>query len=423
MSTGPQPSPEPPNPWLARQPILTKDESVVGYELLFRESASDSQFLSDDADSATSNTIDTLNVLGLDAVCDGRLAFINCTQQMLLKDYFLLLPPDKVVIEIQETVSPDEFVRASCQRLKQKRYKIALDNFVPDDPRLALIPFADFIKVDIRKHSPEQNTALAKKFAGPQCCMLAQKVETRIQMLTAEKDGFTLFQGYFFRRPEHMRARHIPECQVDSLRLLQAVSGKEVDFAAVEELIKHNASLCYRLLRYLNSPLLGLSQPVQSIRHAMSLLGERELVRWIRMATTLVMGQERCSDLVLSSLVRARFCELIASRVEHGNADLFLMGMLSIMDAILQLPMGIVVEGLPLDPDTRAELLGAKIGRDTRLTPLYQLMLAREEGNWEVVAVHANKISLPLSCVNRAYNEAMLWAREVTAERPALNKL
>lgn len=415
MSTGAQLSPESPNPWLARQPILTKDESVVGYELLFRESASDSHFRSSDADSATSNTIDTLNVLGLDAVCDGRLAFINCTRQMLLKDHFLLLPLDKVVIEIQETVSPDELVRASCQRMKQKRYKIALDNFVPDDPRIALIPFTDFIKVDIRRHSPEQNAALAKKFANPQCRMLAQKVETRIQMLTAEKDGFTLFQGYFFRRPEHMRARHIPECQVDSLRLLQAVSGKEVDFAAVEELIKHNASLCYRLLRYLNSPLLGLSQPVQSIRHAMSLLGERELVRWIRMATTLVMGQERCSDLVLSSLVRARFCELVEPKIEHGKADLFLLGMLSMMDAILQLPMGVVIEGLPLDPDAKTELLGAKIGHDTPLTPLYQLMLAREEGNWEDVVGYAKKLNVPLSRVNRAYNEAIVWAREVTA--------
>jgi len=416
MSTGAQLSPETPNPWLARQPVLTKDESVVGYELLFRDSAQASHFHSD-ADSATSNTIDTLNVLGLDAVCDGRLAFINCTQQMLLKDYFLLLPPDKVVIEIQETVSPDELVRASCQRLKQKRYRIALDNFVPSDPRIALVHFADFIKVDIRRHSSEQNTALAATFSTPQCRMLAQKVETRIQMLTAEKDGFTLFQGYFFRRPEHMRARHIPECQVDSLRLLQAVSGKEVDFAAVEELIKHNASLCYRLLRYLNSPLLGLSQPVQSIRHAMSLLGERELVRWIRMATTLVMGQERCSDLVLSSLVRARFCELVEPKLEHSNADLFLMGMLSMMDSILQLPMGVVVEGLPLDPDTKAELLGAKIGRETPLTPLYQLMLSREEGNWEDVVGYAKKLNVPVSRVNRAYNEALLWAREVTARR------
>ena len=402
-----------PNPWLARQPILTKDEKVVGYELLFRENAEASHF-SSDRDGATSSTIDTLNVLGLDAVCDGRLAFINCSHHMLLKDYFLLLPPDHVVIEIQENVPPDELVHAACQRLKQKRYSIALDNFAPNDPREELVRYADFLKVDIRRYKPEENNALCARYAGQPCRLLAQKVESRLQVLTADKDGFTLFQGYFFRHPEHMRARHIPANHAEHLRLLQAVSATHVDLDAVEELIKHDASLCYRLLRYLNSPLLGLTSPVQSIRHGISLLGERELVRWIRMATTLMMGHDKCSDLVLSALVRAQFCETIAPKVEHGRSDLFLMGMLSMMDAILELPMGVVVEGLPLDADTKSQLLEAKIGRETPLTPIYHLMLAREEGDWEEVTVLAKKLNLSLPSVNRAYNDAMAWAREVT---------
>jgi EAL and modified HD-GYP domain-containing signal transduction protein len=216
-----------------------------------------------------------------------------------------------------------------------------------------------------------------------------------------------------------MRARHIPANHAQHLRLLQAVSATNVDFGAVETLIKHDASLCYRLLRYLNSPLLGLTSPVLSIRHGISLLGERELIRWIRMATTLLMGQEKCSDLVLSSLVRAQFCEILAPKVEHGPSDLFLMGMLSMMDAILELPMGVVVEGLPLDPNTKTQLLEAKIGRDTPLTPIYQLMLAREGGDWEEVTVLAKKLNLSLPSVNRAYNDAMCWAREVTSGPPA----
>ncbi len=415
MSTSGHAAADKPNPWLARQPILEKDDKVIGYELLFRETADDSRFNSD-FDSATSSTISTLNVIGLDAICDGRLAFINCTHQMLLKDYFLLLPPDKVVIEIQESVPADDIVRAACQRLKHNRYSIALDNFVPQDPRAPLVEYADFLKVDIRRHQPEQNQALAANYRK-NCRMIAQKVETRVQMLTASKDGFTLFQGYFFRRPEKMRARHLPGIQADYLRLLQAISAPTIDFAQVEDLLKHDASLCYRLLRYLNSPLLGLSSPVQSIRHAMSLLGERELVRWIRMATTLEIGNEKCSDLVLSALVRAHFCELIAPRVQHGKSDLFLMGMLSMMDSILEFPMGVVIEGLPLDPDTKSELLQAKIGRETPLTPIYHLMLAREIGDWEEVTSLAKKLNLSLPCVNRAYNEAMAWAREITAGR------
>jgi EAL and modified HD-GYP domain-containing signal transduction protein len=398
---------------LARQPILTHDEKVFGYELLFRVNHEDKRF-SSDAESATTGMIEALNVIGFDSICDGRLAFINCSQQMLLKEYLLLLPPDKVVVEIQETVAADERVLAACHQLKEKNYGIALDNFMPDDPREALVPVADFIKVDIRKMTPAQNIALTSKYARPECQMLAQKVETREQFMAAEKEGFTLFQGYFFRQPERMRARHIPAAQASYLRLLQEIAAAQVDLNAIEDLIKHDASLCYRMLRYLNSPLLGLSSPVQSIRHAMNILGERELIRWIRMATTLTMGQEKCSDLVLASLVRARFCELTASKVEHIRSDLFLLGMLSLMDSILEIPMGMVTEGLALDPDTKAELLGAKSGADTPLTPIYKLMVAREAGNWEQVTAQAKKLNLSLPFVNRAFNEAMEWARQMT---------
>ena len=182
-----------------------------------------------------------------------------------------------------------------------------------------------------------------------------------------EKNGFTLFQGYFFRHPENLRARRIPANQITYVRLLSAISKAEVDFTEIEDLIKHEPALCYRLLRYLNSPLLGLPSDVLSVRHALNLLGERESVRWIRMATTLVMGQEKSSDLVLASLVRARFCELIAPRIEHGNSDLFLLGMLSLMDAILSVPIGILIEELHLDPAIKAQLLCAKTKTGTKL--------------------------------------------------------
>jgi c-di-GMP-related signal transduction protein len=410
--TGQAPA-EKPTPCLARQPILTKDEKVLGYELLFREAPDERHFHSD-LETATSSIIDTLNVVGFDAVCDGRLAFINCTEQMLLKEFFLLLPPDQVVIELQ-TVPVNQAVAKACMQLRQKGYKIALDNFILDDPREPLAIYADFLKVDIRNHSFAQNAALAAKHATRNRQMLAEKVETRVQLLEASTTGYTLFQGYFFRYPERMRARHIPANQATQLRLLQVISAVEVNLDDVEDLIKHDASLCYRLLRYLNSPLVGMPSPVRSVRHAMALLGERELVRWLRMATTLAMGQDKCSDLVLSSLVRARFCELISPKIEHGKSDLFLIGMVSLMDAILEIPMGVVVEGLAFDATTKDALLGAKKGSETPLTPLYRLMLAREEGDWEEVTAQARKLNLSLPQVNRAYNEAMVWARQMTA--------
>jgi c-di-GMP-related signal transduction protein len=407
------------SPCISRQPILTADENVIGYELFFRENA-EQKNSSLDTESATSATIDMLNFMGLGVLCDGRLAFINSSEHMLLSDYFTLLPPNDVVIEIQEDVPASEKVIQTCSRLKDFGYSIALDNFVPDDKRAGLIPYSRFIKVDITQVASPECAALAARYATEECRLLAQKVENRLEFITARRDGFTRFQGYFFRHPENIRARQIPASQATYVRLLTAVSKPEVDFTEVEDLIKHEPSLCYRLLRHLNSPLLGLSSPVVSVRNALTLLGEHESVRWIRMATTLVMGQEKSSDLVLSSLVRARFCELIAPKVEHGNSDLFLMGMLSLIDAILSVPIGVVIGELHLDANIKAQLLAAKTGKKTPLSTIYDLMIAREAGDWGLVTRLGKQLNLSLSSVADASNQAMRWAHEITsAGRPA----
>jgi c-di-GMP-related signal transduction protein len=414
MGTKAQPaSVEKPGPCIARQPILTADESVVGYELFFRESRDERRFNSD-GESATSATIDTLNLVGLGVLCDGRTAFINCTHRGLVADAFALLSPKDVVIEIQADVPPEPEVLLACQRLKKAGYAIALDNFVLGDPREPLINYASYIKADITKVPASQFAPLVARHATKNCTMLAHKVETREQFLAVSKAGFTRFQGYFFRQPETMQARQIPPNQATNLRLMSAIAKSEVDLDEIEKLIKHEPALCYRLLRYLNSPLLGLSSTVSSVRTALSLLGEKEAIRWIRMTTTLVMGQQKSSDLVLASLVRARFCELIAPRVEHGDCDLFLMGMLSLIDSILAVPIGMVLEELSLDPDIKRQLLYARTGKKTPLSPIYDLMVAREDGDWGLVTQLVKQLNISLSFVAESSNAAMEWAHEIT---------
>jgi EAL and modified HD-GYP domain-containing signal transduction protein len=401
-------------PCIARQPILSADQQVVGYELLFRENSEQTHFASD-VEWATSTAIETLHVVGLDVLCDGKMAFVNCTHQMLMKELFLLLPAGEIVIELQPGIPVDASVQGACHGLRQRGYSIALDNFVPDDTREPLVAYADFIKIDVKNVAPESAAALVRRHGNKNRKMVAVKVENAEIYKTASRNRFQQFQGYFFRYPEHMRARQIAGSQTTYLQLLQAVSRPQTDFYEIEDLIKREPSLCYRLLRYLNSPLLGRSTPVTSIRHALNLLGERELVRWIGMATTLVLARNRPSDLVLSSLVRARFCELIAPRVEYKEADLFLMGMLSLMDAILELPIGIVVETLALDPLTKEQLVCGKSGDTTPLSPIYDLMIAREAGEWETVARLGKELKLSLLFVDKAYNQAMQWAHNVTS--------
>jgi EAL and modified HD-GYP domain-containing signal transduction protein len=143
-------------------------------------------------------------------------------------------------------------------------------------------------------------------------------------------------------------------------------------------------------------------------------LGEKTMTQWIRTATALTLGQPKCSDLMLASLVRARFCELIAPKVDHGSGDLFLIGMLSLMDAILETSLNVLVAGLALDPHAKAALLAIKNGGGARLSPVCDLMMAREKGDWERVATYATKLNLSLTFVNRAYIEAMEWAYQMT---------
>jgi len=400
----------PPNPrFVARQPILSQDEKVFGYEILFRDGVED-YFRSNDPEAASRSTLDTSLLMGLDVLSDGRRAFINCTRDMLLKDYMTLLPSSQAVAEILETVEPDDLVMAACQRLKAAGYMIALDDFTENDPRHSLTDFADILKVDVRNTTPEQRIGLVKRYGPWKCRLLAEKVETREEFLAAKKAGFLYFQGYFFRRPETMKAHEIAANRLNYVRMLQVVSKPELEPREIENAIKGEASLCYRLLRYLNSAAFGFANEIHSVRHALSILGEREVRRWVRLVVTLAAGQNRSSELVSSALVRARFCELLSPKVQHEDSDLFLLGLLSLMDSILQIPMAEVLDSVPIDQETKEVLLG----RGTRLRPLYQLMLAQESADWQGVGTLAKSLSLRESEVAETYWQAMQWARQMS---------
>jgi len=396
--------------FVARQPIFTTEEKVFGYELLFRDGVED-YFREQDADLASRRALDTSLQMGLQTLCDGRRAFVNCTREVLLKDYITLLPSPHTVVEVLESVPPDDLVKAALQRLKQAGYTVALDDFTTDDPREPLADFADIIKVDVRATTPEQRATLIRRYGPWRCRMLAEKVESREEFTACKTAGFVYFQGYFFRKPELLQAREVPANRLSYVRLLQAVSRPELELRELENLIKQEASICYRLLRYLNSAAFGIQNEVHSIRHALAMLGEREVRRWIRLVTTLTAGDGKSSELVTSAMVRARFCELMSRGVPSGESDLFLMGLLSMIDLILEMPMPRILEAISVDSDTKAVLLGGS----SRLRPLYELMLARESGDWQGTAEHAKKLGLTESEVAQAYWHAMQWVRQLNS--------
>jgi c-di-GMP-related signal transduction protein len=394
--------------YVARQPIFDREEKVFGYELLFRDGLENA--FTGDNDEASRATLDRSLLMGLDVLCDGRRAFVNCTRDTLIKGLVTLLPSTITVVEILESVPSDPDVIAACQSLKDAGYLIALDDYVADDPREALAEIADIIKVEMQLTTEEQRLALIKRFGPTRCRLLAEKIETHAEFVRARDQGFVYFQGYFFRRPEMMNTHDMPANRMNYLRMLQEVSRPDLDSGALEKLIKAEASVCYRLLRYLNSAIFGFKSEIHSVRHALSMLGERDVRRWVRLVAAVGAGQETTSDLVLSALVRARFGELLSARVPHGDSDLFLLGLLSLIDAMLEMPMEEVLEKLPLDHETKAVLLG----QPSQLRPVYQLMLARESGEWAASAELSRSLHLDNDDVAGFYWQAQQWAREVS---------
>jgi c-di-GMP-related signal transduction protein len=393
--------------YVARQPIVDREEKVFGYELLFRDGLQNA--FSGDTDEATRATLDRSLLMGLDILCDGRRAFVNCTRDTLIKGLVTLLPSTITVVEILETVPADPDVLAASRSLKDAGYMIALDDYVANDRRAALAEIADIIKVEMQLTTEEERLAMIKQLGG-RSRMLAEKIETQAEFVRARDQGFVYFQGYFFRRPEMMNTRDLPANRMNYLRMLQEVSRPELNLAGLERLIKAEASVCYRLLRYLNSAMFGFQSEIHSVRHALSILGERDVRRWVRLVAAVGAGQDKPSDLVLSALVRGRFGELLAPRVPHGESDLFLLGLLSLIDAMLEMPMEDVLERIPLDQATKAVLLG----QASMLRPVFQLMLAHESGEWEAAREVGAGLHLNAEEVALLYWQAQQWAREVS---------
>ena len=394
--------------FVARQPIFDRSQKVIGYELLFRNGIED--YFNADPELAARSTLDSSLLFGLNTLCHNTRAFVNCTRDILLKDLVTLLPPTQTVAEILETVEPEERVIAACKRLKEGGYLIALDDFTPNDPRAALCDFADIIKLDVQATRPEERAGLLRRFGSAKCKMLAEKLESPHEFNQARDMGFAYFQGYFFCKPELVVGREVPANKIGFLRLLELISRPELDLRELEKALKQEASICYRLLRYLNSPIFGFSLEIRSVRHAMAILGERELRRWIRLVVAIGAAEKRCSELVLMGLTRARFCELLSVRLKSTN-DLFLMGLLSVMDAILEIEMVKLLEQVPVDHEIKSALLGQNSG----LRPFYRLMLAQESGEWEQLNEIAKQLSLGEEEVEDTWWQALTWAQEVTA--------
>jgi c-di-GMP-related signal transduction protein len=388
--------------FIARQPIFDEKLKLFAYELLFR--AGEQNVFQPRQEASSSVIVDSMMLFDLQQLTGHAKAFINLDQSALQRGAARLLPPDRVIIEILETIVPTPEVVQLCKDLCDSGYVLALDDFVGHAKWEPLFPLAKFLKVDFRAADADTRADIVRRFRGRGMQFLAEKVETQAELHEARSLGYSFFQGYFFCKPAMVSARDIPGYKLNYLRLLEAVSSAEFSQDTVEDLLKQDPSLVYKLLRYLNSPLLGLRREVHSIRQAMSLLGEIEFRRWVSIVAIVAMASDKPPELIRTALTRAFFCEEISRTVgmTPQSANLFLMGLLSVTDALLDRPIDHVLSTLPVSPEIRTALCGGA----NRFRDVYDTLLAYERADWDALATAATRLGPIEACVPDCYQSA-----------------
>ncbi len=399
--------------FVARQPILDRKLRVFGYEILYRMGSQDEKSLFVDGDKASLAVIRNLLFLsGNETFTGGKKAFVNFTQNLLLQEAPYYLPKQWAVIEILEDVDPSPEVLAACQRLRSEGYTLALDDFVLNHTaHYPLVDLAHILKVDVRLTTSNERAQIVRRFSDRVTHFLAEKTETREEFQEALADGFTLFQGYFFSRPVIISRKDIPVFKMNSIRLIRELNRPELDLDALEKVIKRDPSLVYKLLRYINSAFFGLRHKVSSIRHALILLGEQEIRKWATLSIYTRLTIKEPHELLRLSLVRAQFLELLAPLVGMGyeKDQLFLMGIFSVVDALLGRPMEEALEAVPLEDQLKAALLGEL----NRYRVLYEIVLGFEHARWETITKICSGLKIDPGAVTCKYLEAVDWAEKV----------
>jgi EAL and modified HD-GYP domain-containing signal transduction protein len=397
--------------YLARQAVFDRSLAVTGYELLFRSGA-ENVFTGGDHDQASARVIESsMNTFGFAGLCGGRKGFIIMTRGMILQGYAALLPAASTVLEIPAGLEQDAALVEACAGLRRSGFQIALDEFRLARAAEPLVPHADILKVDFQAVPREELRDCVRTQAGPKRQLLAKKVETRREMSDAMDLGFGLYQGFFFCRPELAQRREIPPYKLSYLRLLREINREDADFDALEDIIRQDVALSLKLLRYINSAAFSLARRVESIKQALTLVGLQTMKRWASLLAMAAMSDDRPKELIVTSLVRASFCERVgtAAGMKDRAFDLFMVGMLSAMDAVLDRPMNEILKDLPLSEAAKDALLGKGDG----LGRILGLALAYERAEWDRLPLHLDRLKVDVLRIPALYRESIAWAEEI----------
>jgi c-di-GMP-related signal transduction protein len=402
--------------FLGRQPILDRDQKLVAYELLFRNGTRNSAEVTDGVHATATVIVNAFAELGVEAALGKCRGYINVDEAFLFSDMLELLPRQSVVLEILETVPPTAAVIERCLALKAAGFTLALDDVIQLEPAYAeLLALVEIVKVDIQPLSRVQLMQLVMKLKPMGKQLLAEKVDSREQMEQCLKLGFTLFQGYYFAKPTIIAGKRLEHSKLSLMKLMGLLLS-DAETSKLEEALKPEPGLTVNLLRLTNSVGAGTAEKITSLRHAITVLGRRQLQRWLQLLVFSSGAQAGASNpLLMLAATRGRLMELLAEDLRPGDGALadraFMAGIMSLMPALVGLPIAEIVAPLGLTGDVREALCEGS----GQLGDMLHLAESSESGDLETLTCNLAKLpGLSAKRLNQAQTSALQWANSIT---------
>ncbi len=405
--------------FLGRQPILDREQRLHAYELLFRSGSRNFAEVTDGVQATATVIANAFSELGIEAALGSHRGFINVDEAFLFSDMLELLPRHAVVLEILETVPPTPAVVERCAALKAAGFTLALDDVIQLEPEFAdLLALVEIVKVDIQPLSRVQLMQLVMKLKPLGKQLLAEKVDSREQMEQCQKLGFSLLQGYYFAKPTIIAGKKLDHSQLSLMKLMGLLLS-DADTAELEAALKPEPGLSINLLRMTNSVGAGCTEKITSLGHAITVLGRRQLQRWLQLLV-FASGSQGNTDnpLLMMAATRGRLMELLAGEVRPGDSILsdqaFMAGIMSLMPALVGLPIAEVIAPLSLTANVRDALCdgGGLLGA--------LLHIAECSENGDIAALSKALAELPAlspKAINRAQTQALQWANDIAREK------
>ena len=403
-----------PNPMheimVSRQPIFNKKKDVFAYELMFKsdlpgsiKSMKDRKAAGDDS---SLTAIDSLLVNGLKRLSTGKRVVIHFNHQTLLSEFPLIFPSDLLGIEIREDADPENKVTEVVKKMKKAGYLVLVTERVYNEGEINLVKMADIIGVDFHSQGIQKRDSVLDGSPIPPR-FLARGIENSSDFELAAEAGYHYFQGDFFSKEDMIPCRQIPSYKLNLMRILKEITKPSVQFDKIEKILQKDVSLTYKLLRFVNSAFFGLKTTVQSIRHALTLLGETEVRKFLSFIVLSSIGTDKPQELIRITIIRARFCESIASELDFKSdlSNFFLMGMFSMVNAFLDRPMDEILADLPLASPVKTALLG----KPNHFRDVLDLVKDYERGNWVHLQQMTQQLKIKEKKVAALYLDAVEW--------------